>query len=616
MLDFLGSVNYPLDLATFWNGNDPCSGPWLGVSCRSGAVTVINLQTHNLTGTISPSLGKLQALQDIRLGGNHLSGTIPANLTELPFLKMLNLTGNNLSPPVPKFRSSVTLLIDQNPIMTSPNPAKSPNSIPGDSQAGSPGSSGQSSPPGRGSNPGGNPNTSKGSSTVKIAVIAAAAAVLMALIVVALTVCVIQHRKKRKDRFISNSVLVHPRDSSDPKNILKVTVAQNGSRTATGSGFQNQGSNSGSNTHLIQSGDILVSVQILREVTNNFSPDNEVGRGGFGVVYKGCMPDGTEIAVKRMESGVITSKAGNEFTSEIEVLSKVRHRNLVSLLGHSMEGPERLLVYEYMPQGALSKHLFKWKTLDLEPLSWKKRLNIALDVARGMEYLHNLAQQSFIHRDLKSSNILLDNAFRAKISDFGLVKHASDGKNSVCTRLAGTFGYLAPEYAVTGKVTTKVDVYSYGVVLMELITGLTALDESRPEETRYLAYWFSEIKSSKEKLRKAIDTSLDMSDETFDSILIVAELAGHCAAREPSLRPDMGHAVNVLAPLVEKWKPVDDDEDEYLGIDFRQPLLHMVECWQAADGSNMSSMSLDDSKGSIPARPAGFAESFTSADGR
>ncbi|KAL1082766.1 hypothetical protein V6Z11_D09G154600 [Gossypium hirsutum] len=342
----------------------------------------------------------------------------------------------------------------------------------------------------------------------------------------------------------------------------------------------------------------------------------ELGRGGFGVVYKGELDDGTQIAVKRMEAGVITNKALDEFQAEIAVLSKVRHRHLVSLLGYSIEGNERILVYEYMSQGALSKHLFHWKSLKLEPLSWKRRLNIALDVARGMEYLHTLGHQSFIHRDLKSSNILLGDDFRAKVSDFGLVKLAPNGEKSVVTRLAGTFGYLAPEYAVTGKITTKADVFSFGVVLMELLTGLTALDEDRPEETQYLAAWFWHIKPDKEKLRAAIDPSLDVKDETFESVSIIAELAGHCTAREPSQRPDMGHAVNVLAPLVEKWKPLDDDNDDYCAIDYSLPLNQMVKDWQEAEGKDFSYLDLEDSKGSIPARPTGFAESFNSADGR
>lgn len=173
--------------------------------------------------------------------------------------------------------------------------------------------------------------------------------------------------------------------------------------------------------------------------------------------------------------------------------------------------------------------------------------------------------------------------------------------------------------AVTGKITTKADVFSFGVVLMELITGMTAIDESRlEEETRYLASWFCQIRKDEDRLRAAIDPTLDQSDETFESISVIAELAGHCTSREPTQRPDMGHAVNVLVPMVEKWKPVNDETEDYMGIDLHQPLLQMVKGWQDAEASmtDGSILSLEDSKGSIPARPAGFTESFTSADGR
>lgn len=153
---------------------------------------------------------------------------------------------------------------------------------------------------------------------------------------------------------------------------------------------------------------------------------------------------------------------------------------------------------------------------------------------------------------------------------------------------------------------------------MELVTGLAALDDTRPEENQYLASWFIDIKSDNEKLRAAIDPSLDATEETLESISIIAELAGHCAAREPHQRPDMGHAVSVLAPLVEKWKPAKDDQEDCLGIDLQQPLLEMVQGWQDDDNgkSARSAGGLDDSKGSIPARPPGFGDSFTSADGR
>lgn len=168
--------------------------------------------------------------------------------------------------------------------------------------------------------------------------------------------------------------------------------------------------------------------------------------------------------------------------------------------------------------------------------------------------------------------------------------------------------------SVTGKITTKADVFSFGVVLMELLTGMMALDEDRPEEKQYLAAWFWHIKSDKDKLMAAIDPALDVKE--LDSISIIAELAGHCTAREPNQRPDMGHAVNVLAPLVEKWKPEKDDAEEYSGIDYSLPLNQMVKGWQETEGKEFSYIDLEDSKGSIPARPTGFAESFTSADGR
>ncbi|KAL5545723.1 hypothetical protein UlMin_005410 [Ulmus minor] len=624
LIEFLDGLEYPLNLVSSWSGNDPCGGNWLGVRCDpSGKVTVINLPKFNLNGTLSPSVAKLDFLQQIRLENNHLTGSVPANWTSLKSLSLLDLTNNNISPPLPNFSSSVKVVTTGNALFV----AKQPGTVP--APVNSPSSSGgsRSTPSNPSSSTGSHSSTngtsvpnqqkdSKRASLVPIVAPIASVAVVAALLVIPLS---IYCYKKRPDASAPSPLVIHPRDSSDPANAVKIAVANhtNGSTsTLTGSDSASLHSSGMGDSHVIEAGNLVISVQVLRNVTNNFAPENELGRGGFGVVYKGELDDGTKIAVKRMESGVISNKALDEFQAEIAVLSKVRHRHLVSLLGYSVEGYERILVYEYMPQGALSKHLFHWKSLKLEPLSWKRRLNIALDVARGMEYLHTLAHQSFIHRDLKSSNILLGDDFKAKVSDFGLVKLAPDGEKSVVTRLAGTFGYLAPEYAVTGKITTKADVFSFGVVLMELLTGMMALDEDRPEEQQYLAAWFWHIKSDKEKLREAIDPALDTEEEKFESISVIAELAGHCTAREPNQRPDMGHAVNVLSPLVEKWTPLDDDTEEYSGIDYSLPLNQMVKGWQEAEGKDSSYMDLADSKGSIPARPTGFAESFTSADGR
>ncbi|KAL9334285.1 hypothetical protein Peur_074424 [Populus x canadensis] len=642
LLDFLSGVNYPSNIASQWSGNDPCHGPWLGLNCDSNSkVSVINLPRRNLTGTLNPSIAKLDSLVQIGLGGNDIEGTIPSNLTNLKSLRLFDVSENNLGPPLPKFRNSVKLVVDGNRLLVggnqsqqSPSPASSlppvsftppENSPPGSAQP-SPFTM-PSSPPSPTSSSHANRSTStkvpaqtkrKFERTKLVIVGGILAGSLLAVVLIAL--CLYSCFKKKKEN--SNppcSIVVHPRDPSDSENFVKIAVSDNitGSlSTQTGTSSVSNTSNLTENSRAIEAGNVIISVQVLRKVTDNFAQKNQLGSGGFGTVYKGELEDGTKIAVKRMEAGVVSGKAVDEFQAEIAVLSKVRHRHLVSLLGYSIEGNERLLVYEYLSEGALSMHLFHWKKLNLEPLSWTRRLSIALDVARGMEYLHSLARQTFIHRDLKSSNILLGDDFRAKVSDFGLVKLAPDGEKSVVTRLAGTFGYLAPEYAVMGKITTKADVFSYGVVLMELLTGLTALDEERSEESRYLAEWFWKIKSSKEKLMAAIDPTLNASEEIFESIYTIAELAGHCTLREPNHRPDMGHAVNVLAPLVEKWKPINNESEDFSGIDYSLPLPEMLKVWQDGESTGRSYTSLNDSKSSIPARPAGFAESFTSADGR
>ncbi|PRQ32600.1 putative protein kinase RLK-Pelle-LRR-IX family [Rosa chinensis] len=638
LLDFLGDLSYPSSLTSDWSGNDPCGGPWLGVSCNpQSKVSVINLPRRKLNGTLSPSLVNLDSLIDIRLAGNNIRGTVPTNLTELKSLTTLDISGNNIEPPLPKFRDNVRLITDGNPLLVanktapSPLPTRSPPPLQPPAPADNPPpvttkppqSPVSPSPPSPTHSNAGAPESEsqlKSSKRSKPVIVVAAVAVIAVSVILLLMCLSIYWCKYRRNNLEAPcSIVVHPKDPSDPENKLKIAVSSNtnGSlSTRTGTTYLSNNSSGTQSSQMIDSGNLVISVQVLRKVTNNFAPEKELGHGGFGTVYKGELEDGTNLAVKRMEGGVISSKGLDEFQAEIAVLSKVRHRHLVSLLGYSVEGSERLLVYEYMSQGALSRHLFHWKTLSLKPLSWTRRLIIALDVARGMEYLHSLARQTFIHRDLKSSNILLGDDFRAKVSDFGLVKLAPDGEKSVATRLAGTFGYLAPEYAVMGKITTKVDVFSFGVVLMELVTGLMALDENRPEESRYLAEWFWRIKSSKEKLMAAVDPTIEVTEETFESISLIADLAGHCTAREPTHRPDMGHAVNVLGQLVEKWKPVDEGSESFSGIDYNQPLSQMLKVWQQAESREVSYTSLEDSKGSIPARPAGFADSFTSADGR
>nr|DAD46139.1 TPA_asm: hypothetical protein HUJ06_004369 [Nelumbo nucifera] len=328
----------------------------------------------------------------------------------------------------------------------------------------------------------------------------------------------------------------------------------------------------GKEIQLFEGENAVIPIEVLQRVTDNFSGENILGRGGFGVVYKGKLHDGTQIAVKRMESASMGTKGLREFHAEVSMLRRVKHRHLVAVLGFCINGNERFLIYEFMSQGTLGQHLFKWNENKYPPLTWKERVIIALDVARGLEYLHIFfAQQSFIHRDLKPSNILLGDGMRAKVADFGLVKNTPDEKCSLYTRVAGTFGYLAPEYAATERVTTKVDVYAFGVVLMELITGRKVVDTTVSEEEFHLVTWFRGFLTNKDNIREAIDPTLDPDDETLGNICKVAELADHCT-REPSQRPDMVHLVNALSPLVEHWEPTFHEDEEILAINLQRSL--------------------------------------------
>ncbi|KAL5660199.1 hypothetical protein ACJX0J_027324, partial [Zea mays] len=225
----------------------------------------------------------------------------------------------------------------------------------------------------------------------------------------------------------------------------------------------------------------------LATATKNFRSDCLLGEGGFGRVYKGRLENGQLVAVKQLD---LNGYQGNrEFLVEVLMLSLLHHPNLVNLVGYCADGDQRLLVYEYMALGSLADHLLD-STPDQVPLSWYLRMKIAYGTAKGLEYLHEKANPPVIYRDLKSPNILLDEKYNPKLSDFGLAKLGPvEGKTHISTRVMGTYGYCAPEYIRTGQLTVKTDVYSFGVFLLELITGRRAVDTSRPASEQILVNW-------------------------------------------------------------------------------------------------------------------------------
>lgn len=429
------SVGYPAQFASNWKRNDPCSS-WLGITCDRGNITVVNFQNMKLAGTISPSFSSITSLQKLILAKNSLTGTIPVELTTLLNLQLLDVSNNQLYGQIPPFKNNIVVKTDGNVNIGKDTPP--PAGAPPGTKPDTPGTDGKDSRGVSGS------DGKKTGVIVGSVVGGVGAAIVCAGLVV---FCLRRAKHKRNGPTqVPSTTVIHPRHSGSDQDTVKITITGSNANGGTSETYS-VGSSGNRDIHIVEAGNMVISIQVLKNVTNNFSEENILGRGGFGTVYKGELHDGTKIAVKRMEAGILTEKGSDEFKSEIAVLTKVRHRHLVALLGYCLDGNEKILVYEYMPQGALSRYLFNWKQEDLKPLEWMKRLTIALDVARGVEYLHSLAQHSFIHRDLKPSNILLGDDLRAKVSDFGLVRLVPDGKATVVTKLAGTFGYLAPEYA-------------------------------------------------------------------------------------------------------------------------------------------------------------------------
>ncbi|KAJ4702818.1 hypothetical protein OWV82_022809 [Melia azedarach] len=281
----------------------------------------------------------------------------------------------------------------------------------------------------------------------------------------------------------------------------------------------------------------------LRYATKDFDRSNKLGEGGFGPVYKGTLSDGKVIAVKQLS--LASHQGKNQFINEIATISAVQHRNLVRLYGYCIEGTRRLLVYEYLENKSLDQILFGKSELHLD---WATRFSVCLGTARGLAYLHEESRPRIIHRDVKASNILLDAELCPKISDFGLAKFYDDKKNHISTRVAGTIGYLAPEYAMRGHLTEKTDVFSFGVVTLEIVSGRANSDNSLDLEKIYLLEWAWSLHENNQSLGIVDPTLTEFNENEALRLIGVALL---CTQASPMMRPPMSRVVAMLTGDIE-----------------------------------------------------------------
>ncbi|CBI27111.3 hypothetical protein VitviT2T_000204 [Vitis vinifera] len=424
---------------------------------------------------------------------------------------------------------------------TPPPPARSPPPLSPPSSPQTPNSP-SDSPSVNNSTPNGSPNsTSKGGigtvGTVAIGLVLG----LVVLVLIGVAFLCLRKRKKKVSGLNGGYVMPatlgsSPRsDSSFTKTLSSAPLIGSGS----GSDFVYSPSEPGG----LGNSRSWFTYEELVKATNGFSTQNLLGEGGFGSVYKGYLPDGREIAVKQLKIG--GAQGEREFKAEVEIISRIHHRHLVSLVGYCISESQRLLVYDYVPNNTLYFHLHG----EGRPvMDWATRVKVAAGAARGIAYLHEDCHPRVIHRDIKSSNILLNYNFEAQVSDFGLAKLALDADTHVTTRVMGTFGYMAPEYASSGKLTEKSDVFSFGVVLLELITGRKPVDASQPVGDESLVEWARPLLShalENEEFEGLTDPRLEknyVESEMFRMLEAAAACVRHSAAK----RPRMGQVVRAF----------------------------------------------------------------------
>ncbi|GER30269.1 leucine-rich repeat receptor kinase [Striga asiatica] len=497
---------------------DPCR--WRGITCdsKSRRVTTLSLPNHKLTGQLSPDIGKLESLQfltgelhTVAVNGNYLSGSIASELGNLSQLENLDLSSNSLSGSIPASLGKLSKLVKFN---VSTNFLVGPISSDGvlanfqkDSFVGNRDLCGKQLQICKNKGGGSSPPTDSAQSQSKKKnsgrLLISALATVGALLLIALMCfwgCFLYKRLGKNDG-----------------KGLAVDV--------------------GGASIVMFHGDLPYSSKDIIKKMESLNEEHVIGAGGFGTVYKLVMDDGNLFALKRIMK--LNEGFDRFFERELEILGSIKHRYLVNLRGYCNSPTSKLLIYDFLPGGSLDEALHERG----EQLDWETRLNIIMGASKGLAYLHHDCSPRIIHRDIKSSNILLDGNFDARVSDFGLAKLLKDEESHITTIVAGTFGYLAPEYMQSGRATEKTDVYSFGVLVLEIVSGKRPTDASFIEKGLNIVGWLNYL-VSENRQREIVDPHCErVHTESLDALLSIAI---QCVSSSPEDRPTMHRVIQIL----------------------------------------------------------------------
>lgn len=555
------SLNDSNNVLQSWNQDvlDPCSD-WLGVNCDNEHVVSVILKSRGLSGTLSSAicslphlqtlviqdnkisgplpneLGKLSNLVTLQAQNNQFSGSIPSSLGGLTQLQTLDLSGNSLSGQIPSAAFKVQFYNFSGNHLD----CGSSNPLPCQSSSFA-------------------PSTSRNNTSNKKAIIGGVAGAVVFIICAALCIICCECRREHQNQFRKEVFVDVPAEDD-----LKITLGQLK----------------------------RFSWRELQKATNDFSESSLIGQGAFAKVYRGVLSDNTEIAVKRFF--VIPETGEASFMREVEMISVAVHRNLLQLLGFCMTPSERLLVYPYMPNKSVAYRLRDRRNGERE-LDWSVRKKVSLGAARGLEYLHHHCSQKIIHRDVKAANVLLNAEYEAVVGDFGLAKMVDTRNTHVTTMVRGTMGHIAPEYLSTGKSSEKTDVFGYGIMLLELVSGQRAIDLSRLQDEDDVLL-LDHVKKLQHEKRLDMIVDPDLTEYDVKEVEQMIQVALLCTQGSPEDRPSMVEVVRMLSGegLAERWE--EWQQVEVIRRQEYEAMPHRLAEWVEDSTVNQEAIQLSDAR--------------------